>query len=532
MTVFKLSLSVAAAMVASITSAWAALSAPLLTLDVKNYESLTADIGQVADVVGEDASMVMAQIPGVLGPQVFALMDQSQPWHVSAWMNSMMEPPVVAIVLPIADFEAFETAVTSSFIGMMGAKYFDAGDHVVVYGSRPGIPVADTWAADLASYAENLTLDPSETVELSLQLDESMKGMLLGMIAIPKAQMLTAFDEAGMEGSGLPPEAMREMMEMYFSFYETILRDMDKLRYDLSVKDEDLSIAFSFTPVAGSKSAAFLESQNIGIADLASAVAWDSDVAMAFGFNELPAAWQPGIEKFMQMLMPVYGLEADDAEEWVELTHASFPFRSVYNINFEPSLKFSGFYELLGTPTAEFYEQCLSLIQNLDTGSSANAYYSDVNIERAHRTQFGHSIDRLNLTLNPEHPTMQMPEQQEVMEKMFPSGQLIYEMSQKDARIYMASEGDLDVALTPQSQPSPIEFNPNTRMAGVVDIISIMQMGADFADADAEFDFSQIDAEGTQFKFSLETSDHLTMKTLIPLKLFEVIHELEMSAQP
>ena len=487
MSLSKITLSCAAIFAASLTTAFAAVSRPMLTVDFKSYQALSQDVALVADAVGEDASMVMAQIPGMLGPELFALLDQSQPWNVSAWMDSMMEPPVVAIILPIADFAAFETAVTSSFIGMMGAKYFDAGDHVVVYGTKPGMPVADTWAADLASYAEALSLAPSETVELSFQLDASIKGMLLGAIAMPKAQMMAAFDDASMQDAGIPPEAMREMMEMYFSFYETMLRDMDSLGYDLSVKDGDLSIAFSFTPVAGSKSAAFLESQNIGIADLASAAAWDSDMAIAFGFNELPEAWQPGLEKFMQTLMPVYGLEASDADNWVKLTNESFPFRSVYNIDFQDSLSFSGFYELLDTPTAEFYEECLALIQSLKTADTINAYYSDITIERAHRTQSGHSIDRLSLTLNPEHPTMQMPEQQEVMEKMFPGGQLIYEMSQKGDRIYMASEGDLEDVFEAQSQPSPIELNENTRMAGVVNMISIMQMGAGIADAATKF---------------------------------------------
>ena len=527
MSLSKITLSCAAIFAASLTTAFAAVSRPMLTVDFKSYQALSQDVALVADAAGEDASMAMAQIPGMLGPEIFALLDQSQPWHVAAWMDSIMEPPVVAVILPIADFEAFKTAVTSSFIGMMGANYCDAGDHVVVYGTKPGMPVADTWASDLASYAEALSLAPSETVELSFQLEASIKGMLLGAIAMAKAQMMAAFDDASMQDAGISPEAMREMMEMYFSFYETMLRDMDSLGYDLSVKDSDLSIAFSFTPVAGSKSAAFLESQNIDIADLASAAAWDSDMAIAFGFNELPEAWQPGLEKFMQTLMPVYGLEVSDADSWVKLTNESFPFRSVYNVDFQDSLSFSGFYELLDTPTAGFYEECLALIQSLKTADAINAYYSDITIERAHRTQSGHSIDRLSLTLNPEHPTMQMPEQQELMEKMFPGGQLIYEMSQKGDRIYMASAGDLDSAIIPKGQPSPVPFNKNTRMAGVVNLIALMQMGAGLADAEAEFDFSQIDATGTQLKFSVESGERLVLNTRIPLKLLKVFRELE-----
>ena len=68
---------------------------------------------------------------------------------------------------------------------------------------------------------------------------------------------------------------------------------------------------------------------------------------------------------------------------------------------------------------------------------------------------------------------MQLPEQQALMEQMFKGGKMIYEMSLVGNRIYMGTEGELaETSTTP-----PIEINANTRLAGSMNVISMMKMG-------------------------------------------------------
>ena len=107
---------------------------------------MTADVSKFATAIGEDASIVEMQLEGMLSPQVLELIDKSEPWHVAVWLDSSEQPPVVAIVLPVNDFEAFKVAAQSSMIGMLGAQLLDAGDRVILLGSTPGMPVAEGWA--------------------------------------------------------------------------------------------------------------------------------------------------------------------------------------------------------------------------------------------------------------------------------------------------------------------------------------------------------------------------------------------------
>ncbi|MDQ8206635.1 hypothetical protein QEH52_03885 [Coraliomargarita sp. SDUM461003] len=528
MTVSKLSLSVAAAMVASITSAWAALSAPLLTLDVKNYESLTADIGQVADVVGEDPAMVPAQLEAMLGAEVMALVDASQPWHLAVWMESLMQPPVYALALPIADFETFETAIQTSFLGMMGAQYIDAGERVVVFGSKPGIPVADSWAALLASYANALVLEPSETVQLSFSLNESMRTAAVAGLAMAKGQMMASMDAAELADSGIPPETMQAMMESYLSFYINMLRDLDRMDLGMSVDENDWKFALELTPLANTPSARFLASQNVDISDIANAVDWDADIAVAMGMGALPAEWQTSMEAFMQAMMPLYGLEDAAAAEWVEVTQRSLPFKGVYSMDFAEGMSFSGFYEILQGSAAEVYESWISLCEGLVVDESAMvAYYSDIVVKRGYRSEAGHPVDFMELTVNPDHPAMASPEQEEVMNQFFKDGKIAYEMCLIDDRIYMGTQGDLSSTIAGASSLPAIEINEKTRIAGSMNFISLMKMGASVAGEDAELDLSEVDTVGNQITFSAEVDNSLLMKTKLPLQLIKVFRELD-----
>ena len=528
MTLIKFSLFLTAAFVAGLPSSFAKQSVPLLTVDVKSYEALKLDIGLVADAVGEEASSVTMPIEAMLGPDLLALIDPSKPWHAALWMESMVQAPVIGVVLPISDFEAFESAIAMSALGLMGAQYLDLGDTVVLYGSNSGVPVADSWKADIESYAAALSLAPLDTVELTLQLNDSIKAMMLGALAMPKAQMMAAFDDSSLEETGLQPELMKGMMEAYFSFYEAMLRDMDAIGYNMSVTDEDLRFAFDFTPVQASPTARFIASQDVDIADLAFSADWGSDICFVMGLGVIPEEWQPSLDAMMQAVMPLYGLEGSEATAWVKATNASLPLKGVYNMDFNGAFVFDAYYELLDTPAAAAYDQWLALTEDLSSDLGA-AFYSDISLQKSYRTLAGQpsqSVDRLILTLNPEHPSMQMPEQKAMMEKMFQGGKMAYEMALVDNRIYMASEGRLESAMAKKNNQSPITFNENTRMAGTLNIISMMEMGSEFAGPEADLEFSEVGAEATQLKFSMEMSENLVIKTFLPLKLFKVLSDL------
>lgn len=524
---FKLFLSSVTLFFTGFVVGFAEENGPLLSVILKSYEALTADVSKFATAIGEDASIVEMQLEGMLSSQVLELIDKSEPWHVAVWLDSSEQPPVVAIVLPVNDFEAFKVAAQSSMIGMLGAQLLDAGDRVILLGSSPGMPVAEGWTEKIQLYAENLELEPTETVQLRLTLNDSIRQEIVAAVAPSKDEMMSVLDDPDFQASGVPPETMKEIMEIYFSIFEGLLGDLEDLHYGVSVSDTNLRFSLMLTPLADSKSAKFLASQNIDISDLATSALWDSDMTLLMGLAAFPDDWQEKMEQLMEGLMPLYGLSTDAAAEWTNAMNKTLPYRGVYHVVLDEGIKFSGFYDILGAPAKEVYNEWLEICKSA-TGqeNSIESYYSAVNIEKDHRSQSGHSVDLLELTINPEHPTMQLPEQKAVMEQLLEDGKIKYEMSLVDDRIYIATEGELGEAMAGTNNSPPLEITPDTRFAGSMNFISFAKMGTEISEIEADIDFSKLDPSSTQFLFKADVNETLSFEGIVPLKLIEQLSEL------
>lgn len=525
---FKLFLSFFAVLFIGLTCSFAELDAPLFSLELKSYEAFTADTNTIATAIGEDVSALEMQLESMLGPQMFELINQSEPWHVAVWMDSFEQPPIVAIVLPVSDFEAFEAAVQSSVIGAFGAQLSDAGERVILFGSSPGMPVAEGWAEKIQLYVEGLALAPTETVQVRLTLNDPIRQAIDAAMALPKAEMMSVFEDPAFEASGIPPETIEETMESYFAMYEALLRDLDNLEYGLSANDTALTFSIECDMLEGSESARFLNSQNVDISDLGSSASWNSDITVLMGLAAFPDDWQEKTQKLMESLMPLYGLSDAAAAEWTEATNMTLPFRGVYHMDFDGGMAFHGFYDILKTPAAEVYDKWLEISESAVGGEGSTAsYYSDITIKRDHRSESGHPVDLMELTINPEHPTFQLPEQKAILEQMFEGGKINYEMSLVKDRIYVATEGRLDEAFTENTTTAPLEITADTRVAGSMNIVSMMEMGAEIAAEEMEIDFSELDSTGTQLLFKVDAGESLLFQCIVPLKLIEVFSELE-----
>jgi hypothetical protein len=72
-------------------------------------------------------------------------------------------------------------------------------------------------------------------------------------------------------------------------------------------------------------------------------------------------------------------------------------------------------------------------------------YYKDLQFEfqRGVREVAGHSVDLINMELNLDHPSMQLPGQKEQMLALFNGGRMAYESTVIGKRIYWVSPGGL-----------------------------------------------------------------------------------------
>lgn len=509
--------------------ALSAQSEPVLTVDIQSYEKLLNDAGALAVASGQDAAMVGLQMQMGLGPEVVKLIDVTKPWHAAVWMESLVASPVIAVVLPIEDFAAFETAVAASMLGQLGAQYLEVGDKVVLLGSTPGAIVPDGWEARATSYVSALNVAPEQTIEIGLQLSADMRQAAVAALAFPKAQMMAAFDQPGAETAGMSPEAMKGIMEGYFTFYETMLRETEGFDIGFGVDAESVSVSMGLTPLEGSGMAEFIALQNVDVSELADIVNWDSGMAMIMGMGKLPEAWDPVLNSLMESVMPLYGLEKETAAEWVDVMKRSVPFRGVYSISFMPELSFYGFYDLLDASVDDLYEDWLEISSSMSLASEgAEPYYSEITIERDVRKAGEHSVDRIVLVLNPDHPSMQLPEQKEAMEKMFNEGRLVYEMAPVSNRVYVSSEGAIEQALNKQGSGTiPFEIGSDTRFVGSIDFVEILEMGFSLSGEAMPAGFEDLEPGAARVIYSLEANDGLTFGLTLPLETIGIFSQME-----
>lgn len=509
----------------------AAESKPVVSLSLNSFEKLISDVAEVSTAMGQDSALMEAQAQAMIGPGVMALIDQQKPWHVALWMESLEADPVWATFVPASDFPAFETALQSSMIGMFQPKLMDAGDYVVLYGSKAGLELAPENVQMIESYAANVQPEAKETLELEFNMIEPLRAMALQAMMAPKAQMMAAFDTPEMAASGISAESMQEMMAAYFSVYESIVRDLNSLTYSFGVRDSKIVYAMDIMPTAGSGTAEFLKSQAVPITDLAPSVRWDSDMAFMVGMDSLPESWNEPILALLEGVVPIYGLEASAATEWLDAMQKSLPLKSAFSMNFKDGISYFGFYEIMEGSATEVYNQWIKITEQIVPAElNAASMYSDISIVKDARKESGHSVDVLTLTLNPEHVTMQIPEQKEYMESMFPGGKLTYEMCLVGDRIYMASEGDLPTAMKTSTVPSPVELNAGTRVAGSMNLISMMKLTAEvegYSESYGEFAdmVANADPVGAEMTFAVDLDDSLMIRGTWPLKLISIFSQ-------
>jgi hypothetical protein len=511
-----------AALLFSLSAGFAEANTPLLTIDIESYDALVEDVNTIAASMDQDSAMMQAQLQGMLGAELFGLIDNAKPWHAALWMESMEKLPFVVISLPIADFAAFEKAMQTSMLGLLGAQYIDAGDTVILFGGQPGMSADSSWADVAKSYASTLPAAAETTLQLKLQMNDSIRAMIETATAAPKAQMMAAFDDPAIQASGISAESLQSMMSAYFSFYEAIIRDIDSLEYGVAVNDSNLVFSMDLRPIVGSVSAEFLEAQDIDLTAITKLTDWDADMAFLMGMGPLPESMQASMLDLMKGMMPLYGLEETVASEWMDAMNQSLPLRSEFSMNFADGIAYHASYEILEHPAAEVYDKWLKICEEIVPAEvNESSLYSNVRVERNYRKEAGHSVDLMELTLNPEHPSLQLPEQEALMENIFEGGTISYEMCLVENRIYVASKGALEKALKSTATTAPFEINANTRLAGSINLVSMIKdfwglaagesMPAELADADTT---------GMQLSFMLDVDDGVETKTVFPLKLF------------
>ena len=501
---------------------------PLVTVNLKSYRAVLDDASRVAAAVTPDQPAAFEpMIQGMVGPAAMALIDAEKPWHLALWMNQMGQQPSGALYLPVADAPAFEAAIAQGFLATQALTVTDAGDFVIVTQSQA--PDANL-SQNAADYAQHLPTHPTDTLSVQLKMNETVRTMAVGGLQFYKGMMLSTMQSEITPEMGLPAGFYESIFGAYFGVFEFVLRDLSTLEIALSVKEENLNYTLSIEPMANTELEQWMQQQNIEITDILPTVDWSSDMAAAVSMAKPSAKERAAWNTLAEALMPLYGLEAKDAAEWMQLIDLTLPLKAGYSIDIADSFDFTGFYQILNGSAKEVYAQTMKLTQSLPTAKDTpDSYYSEIEFKENIREINGHSVDLLSTKLNLEHPTMQMPGQQEQMLALFKDGQIEYEATQIEDRIYFATPGNLEGALKSDRPMPAIQPSSATRMLGSANIVSLMKLGAQSTPEIAPM-VSAMDANAGSLWFMLNASDTLEVQTIVPLKLLKEFSKMEQPA--
>ena len=505
---------------------------PLVTVNLQSYRAVLDDAARISAAVAPDEPAEFeAMIQGMVGADAIALIDPNKPWHLALWMDQMGQQPSGALYLPASDAPAFEAAIAMGFLATQAITVTDSGDYVILTQSQTTDTTLNQKAVE---YVPQLPTEIADTLSVQLRMNEPVRAMAMGGLQFSKGMMLSSMQGQITPEMGIPADFYENIFGVYFGVFEYLLRDLSTLKLSLGVEEDDLKYTCSIEPTAESELAAWMQRQNIEISDILSSTNWDAPMAVALSMAPLSASERATWNGLVESMMPLYGLEAKDAEQWMQLFDASLPLKAGYSVAFTESFSFEGFYQLLNGSADEVYKQSMALIEQMPTSENTPAsYYSDIEFQQGIREVNGHSVDQISMTLNLDHPTMQMPGQREQMLAFFKDGKFAYETAVIDDRIYCATTGKLEQALNGSYAKPAILPSDATRMLASFNIISLMKIGAQSAPEIAPM-MSALDENSGSIWCLLNISDSLEMQTVVPLKVLTEFSKMEqpMPANP
>lgn len=498
---------------------------PLVTVHLKSYRAVIDDATRLAAAAAPDQPVMLEpMLQGMVGPAAMALIDAEKPWHLALWMDPTGQQPSGALYLPVADAPAFEAAIAQGFLATQALSVTDAGDFVIVTQSQAS---DTTLTENAAAYAQQLPAEPSDTLSVQLKMNPSVRAMAMGGLQFSKGMMLTSMQNELPPEMGLPADFYENIFGAYFSVFEFILRDLSTFHIALSVNEANLNYTLAIAPTADSQLAHWMQQQNSAISDILPTVDWTSDMAIALSMAKLTEPERAAWSTLATALMPLYGLEAKDADDWMQIVDQSLPLKASYSIDVADGFSFKGFYQLLEGNAQAAYDRSMQLVQQLPTSANnPTAYYSDIEFQKGIRSTNGHAIDQISMTMNLEHPTLQIPGQKEQICALFEDGKIIYESTVIDDRIYFAGTGALEQAFQADYPKPTIQPTATTRMLGSLNLISLMQLGAQSAPEIAPM-FSAMDANAGRLWCMLNIADTLELQTLMPLKMLSEFSKMK-----
>ena len=217
-----------------------AAQSPLVTLTIKNHENLISSVAKVAEAARPGMGpMTAGMVPAFLGSPQLAGVDAERPWQLTLWWKGQGVEPTGAIYVPVTDLDAFKAGLSPGILlgGKGQTTIAEKNGYAILYdGNQKGFTDLDRdtilgWKVQPSKFknrAINIHLAPNDEVRreivqgLNTGKSAVMGGIKMGLQNAPNS-------------AAINPDGMVEIMEIYFSLIEEVMRGFSQLDLGLNV---------------------------------------------------------------------------------------------------------------------------------------------------------------------------------------------------------------------------------------------------------------------------------------------------------
>ena len=428
---------------------------PIVSATVKSYKDLHEMVGTLVKTVSPEEANPMLAIDLMVGETI----NREKPMHLAVWPNGILQPLVAAYV-PTDNFAGLKKKLLATPMADDTSIEEIEGYLVLINGAK-------------ASLEENLeaarSTDPAEfaaemPIEIELQLDDSTRKMLKGIMAAGRLGLMQQGEDFG---GGAEAELMMEVFDLYFDMLDGFVDGMNQTKVGFGIVDEGLRTSLSVTARDGSTFGKLIAKESMDPAPLAKNYFADKMFAMSLRMASYDESMEDVMSKMMSLSLSMT-TEDESTDEFIEMMRKMVPFYGSIAYDFDEELAAYGIYQFpKGDGAADLYPDMIKLSANMGKQmAEEGSIYSG--FEHKKVTKDGVEVDRFTYKMGDALPSLPI-----FGDKM----EIEYALKGKDMVFGMGKDG-VSPLLKDSEAPSLPKFlvpDETTVMIGHFDILALVE---------------------------------------------------------
>lgn len=513
---------------------------PLVQLKIQSFDALNANAKRIATALGLNADVDPgAKLSEVIGSPDLAGVDRKRTWQLAVATKGPGALPLVALYVPVTNFETFKNGLKDSSLLKGGDKpnpIIQAGESaVVVFQFGQGGELSDDEKKKLSAWVPAAGAG-SHLIDFGLQLDEVTRQQVLQALVMGRMIVSQSLGQQKLPaGVAINPQAMTQMIGLYFDGIDTLIKGLQRLEVQADFGAQAITFTKLVQPLPESELSRWFKASGGGVADLASQLDPRATASVAGAIGENPAFF-PLLKKFTRVSFQIQNQEGNEklAGQIDRMMDGLAPMKFVGSVDFGKGISYSGFYEFPNRGAKDVYASFKQFFtEAMPSLAGKGKPYSSFDFKEGHHNVNGTPVDRFSLALNLDAPMFKMPGQREALERMWNGGKMEFDYAVKASRLYLASPDKMTELLNAPARPAAASGSgatANTALIGRANVLALIKqmlaMNPMLAPQIKE-KFERLNPQGGDVRFRVDLDGRLSSRAEVPLKMLEAFRHFQ-----